>query len=319
MSAHTVEITPPGTDRLRSSSEERSHFFSSETINKFPSTISTFPPRPHTSSPTDEMLSPCSRRLLGKKTFLRTISQPMPLDIKGNPPKFVLNDFIPYSPCESYEIILGSSSSSRKAVLDAAGWTYRQISPDIDEKAIRSENPLEMPLLIARAKADAILALLTAEDCQEDVMIITADQIVLFEDTVREKPENRQEAVRFLSSYSQKPVSTISAVVATHFRSKQQAGNVDVSKVHWNVISPEVVDKVVTKGEIFSSAGGFKIEDEDLFPLVEKIEGTVDSVFGMPIKLTESLIAQVIAALKCASIGLDTMDNSDASASSNAK
>jgi predicted house-cleaning NTP pyrophosphatase (Maf/HAM1 superfamily) len=56
-----------------------------------------------------------------------------------------------------------------------------------------------------------------------------------------------------------------------------------VSTVYFNEISLEIVRKVVEKGETFSSAGGFRIEDVDLNPLIRDLEGSVDSIMGMPI------------------------------------
>ena len=39
-------------------------------------------------------------------------------------------------------------------------------------------------------------------------------------------------------------------------------------------------------GKIFSSCGGFRIEDPDLSKLIDHIDGTVDSIVGMPVETT---------------------------------
>lgn len=70
-----------------------------------------------------------------------------------------------------------------------------------------------------------------------------------------------------------------------------------VATVHFNVISSETVQKVVKKGEIFSSAGGFRIEDEDLMPLIKDLEGSVDSIIGMPVEATIRIIKNLNANL----------------------
>jgi septum formation protein len=193
------------------------------------------------------------------------------------------------------------------------GWEFRQISPDIDEKAIRTDDPYELPLIIALAKADAIVNKLREENSNQETLIITAgvivfllfsnsnaylqllhvDQIVLFQNEVREKPENEAMAIQYLSSYSNHHVSTLSAVVCTYYPSLLQAKGVDIATVHWGPINDEVVAKVIAKGEIYSSAGGFRIEDEDLVNHIMSIEGTVDSVFGLPVDLTIELINDV--------------------------
>jgi septum formation protein len=70
----------------------------------------------------------------------------------------------------------------------------------------------------------------------------------------------------------------------------KQTQEMEVSTVHFNEISSEIVQKVVEKGEIFSSAGGFSVEDMDLNPLIRDVEGSVDSVMGMPIEVTIRII-----------------------------
>lgn len=87
-------------------------------------------------------------------------------------------------------------------------------------------------------------------------------------------------------SYSNSQVSTISAIVTTHYDPNRQSGynqksSVNESKVYWREISPSVVDKVVAKGLVYSSAGGFRIEDEDLNPLIASIEGSVACIMGL--------------------------------------
>eukprot|EP00981_Chlorochromonas_danica_P001586 scaffold342_cov208-Ochromonas_danica.AAC.10 len=200
-------------------------------------------------------------------------------------------------PYPDVDLILGTSSMHRKAVIDKLGWQYMQLSPDIDEKAIRDDDPLNLPLLIAKAKAEALLTQLSSASTPSEKprIVITADQVVLFERTIREKPVDTEQAKTFLSSYSEKSVSTVSAVVVTHYPSKIQAAGIDIATVFWDKISEEVVSKVVAKGRTMTCAGGFQVEDEDLSPLIKNIDGRIDSVMGMPVQLTVNLMEEVMA------------------------
>ena len=152
-----------------------------------------------------------------------------------------------------------------------------------------------MPVLIAKAKADAIIANQNMMDWREPAILLTFDQIVLYRTNVREKPETREEAVEFLSSYSNDAVSTVSAVVVTHIPSGVQMSSIDIATVYWKEISPVVVERVVNRGVTMTSAGGFLVEDVDLNLLVKGIDRPVDSVMGMPVDLTKRLIADVLA------------------------
>lgn len=177
------------------------------------------------------------------------------------------------------------------------------------EKAIRCEDPRELPLLIAQAKADAVIKkIIDAHDAAEKAsleeaelepfVLLTCDQIVLFNGSeVREKPESPEQAQQYLQSYSNGCVSTISAVVVTHYPSLVQDSGIDEATVHWKAIDSETVQRVVARGEVMTSAGGFRIEDPDLQPLVRRIDGTVDSVMGMPLALASSLAMNVVTRL----------------------
>ena len=53
--------------------------------------------------------------------------------------------------------------------------------------------------------------------------------------------------------------------------------------VFWKDISDEVIQRVISRGEIYASAGGFRVVDPDLNPLILDIEGSIDSVMGLPV------------------------------------
>jgi len=153
---------------------------------------------------------------------------------------------------------------------------------------------MEMPVLIAKAKAEAIIEKERMLNWKEPAILLTFDQIVLHRTNVREKPESRAEAVEYLSSYSSDAVSTVSAVVVTHIPTGIQMSSIDIATVYWREIPSEVVERVVDRGEVMSSAGGFLIEDVDLNGLIKGIDRPVDSVMGMPVDLTKRLIKDVL-------------------------
>lgn len=156
---------------------------------------------------------------------------------------------------------------------------------------------MELPILIAKAKAEALFHRIKEQNimfASFPGLIITMDQVTLYKNSVREKPSDRSEAIEFLSSYSNESVSTLSAVCITHYPSGVQKTGIDVASVHWKAIPSATIRKVVDKGDIFSSAGGFRIEDEDLSVCIDHIEGTIDSVVGFPVELTEQLIGEVL-------------------------
>ena len=192
--------------------------------------------------------------------------------------------------------VLGTTSSSRQKIVRKLGWEYSLAAPDIDEKSIRSDDPYALPLLIAKAKAFALVERYNSGDLSapgDEFVILTADQITLYRDTVREKPESEEEAFSFLTSYSNDRVRTVSAVCVTHWPSFLQVSDIDIAEICWKVIDEDCVKRIINRGEIFSSAGGFRVEDEDLNPRIERIDGDMDSIMCLPVALTERLLIEL--------------------------
>lgn len=170
------------------------------------------------------------------------------------------------------------------------GYNFEVISPDIDEKAIRHKDPKVLALLIARAKNEAIVKKLS-----KDAIVVTSDQVVLVNNGVREKPISKDQAREFLRSYADNAPETVTAVVVANTKTGKSIEGVDVSKIYFRSIPEEVIDKLIQKGDVMFCAGGFMAEDPLLAPFVIKVEGSMDSVMGLPKLLTKKLIKGVSA------------------------
>ena len=156
---------------------------------------------------------------------------------------------------------------------------------------------IDLPVAIAKAKASAIIKIFGEEkknDIQEECIILTSDQITLFQDQIRGKPRDLEEARNFLSSYqSGESCQTVTAVVATHLPSGRQTSEIDVCTVHWSGIPPDAMDILLAKEDVMYSCGAFLIEDEDFIAHVRLVEGSLDSIRGLPIRAMKKVIASV--------------------------
>ncbi|MBI3633719.1 MAG: Maf family protein [Candidatus Vogelbacteria bacterium] len=188
------------------------------------------------------------------------------------------------------KIILGSSSEWRQKVMRDMGFEFECISPDIDEKSIRFTDPKELTMAIALAKSEAVLGRI-----DEPAIIITSDQVVVCNGEIREKPVDTKQARDFLKSYSDYPAETCTAVVVKNTKTGVLQNGIDIAKIFFKPIPEEVINKLIEEGNIFKAAGGFISEDPLLDPYVEKIEGTEDSIMGLPKDLTKRLIDGVCA------------------------
>mmetsp|Transcript_22299 Transcript_22299/g.32459 ORF Transcript_22299/g.32459 Transcript_22299/m.32459 type:complete len:279 (+) Transcript_22299:118-954(+) len=229
-------------------------------------------------SPTDNLLSPCSQKLRRKRS------------------KKLSEDSVEYWRLpDGIDIILGSTSIARANILREVGWEFRCVNPRINKKSVTSNDPFRLPVLLAKAEATAVLE--EIQGTTVPTVIITADQIVLFENEVRGVPVNEDEAREFLLSYHEgKIVQIVSGVVATHIPSGRQSAELDICTIHWNGIPENVVERfLATKDMIYESAGAILIEDPDFLQYVDHIEGQLDSIRGLPVAAMKRTIRSVVS------------------------
>lgn len=188
------------------------------------------------------------------------------------------------------EIILGSSSPVRAKILTEAGIPFSVMKPNIDEKAfgrdIKSADHLVIKLSLA--KAEAILARKPAPG-----LLITSDQVVVSNEEILEKPDYPAEARMRLMSYHEYAPTTHTAVAVTDIKTRRQYYKVDTATVIFNQINKKAINKAIERGTIMNCCGAFDIDDPDLVPYIECINGERDSVLGLPLKIVRELAAKL--------------------------
>jgi len=184
--------------------------------------------------------------------------------------------------------VFGTSSKWRQQFFDQFGFDYTVMPAEIDERAIRLDDPKELTVAIAKAKTDALLKIIT-----EPVILITFDQVVVCNGLIYEKPKNEAELRRFWKSYRKYHAQTYSAVVATDSASGQQLSGVDVAGVYFKTLPNKVLLRVLGSDDAYTTSGGFMVNCPLTDPYIKKIEGTIDSVMGIPMVLTQWLIQQL--------------------------
>ncbi|XP_057524926.1 uncharacterized protein LOC130804491 isoform X2 [Amaranthus tricolor] len=224
-----------------------------------------------------------------------------------------------------FKIILGSKSKARREIMAEMGYEFTILTADIDEKAIRKEKPEDLVMALAEAKADAIISklqiadkqvndteptLLIAADTEEAILpkpsnddhridagptiLITGDQVVVYEGMIREKPSNEEEARQYIKDYSGRKASTVSSVLVTNLQTGFRKGEWDKVEILFDDISDEIIDKLIEEGAVLNVAGGLIIEHPLVLPLVKEVVGTTDSVMGLPKAVTERLIREAL-------------------------
>ncbi|CAH8390774.1 unnamed protein product [Eruca vesicaria subsp. sativa] len=192
-----------------------------------------------------------------------------------------------------FKLVLGSSSIARRSVLTDMGYQFTLMSADIDEKSIRKEKPEDLVLALAEAKAEAIMQRIPDDDDDiKEALLVTCDQVVVYENTIREKPSSVEEAREYIRGYSKGHTATVSSVVVTNLKTGFRKGGVDRVEIYFNEISEEIIEKLIEEGMVLKVAGALLIEHPLISPCVKEVVGTTDSVMGLPKELTEKLLKE---------------------------
>lgn len=174
------------------------------------------------------------------------------------------------------KIILASQSPRRQDLLTQAGLTFEILPSDIDEKALDAgNNPSNYAQTLSRMKADHI------GQSHPRAWIIGADTIVVVDNTILGKPEDRGSAVTMLRALNNRPHSVITGfTVCNPFR------NISVSKtVETRVVFKDLTDDEIqwyaATDEPYDKAGGYGIQGVGAF-MVRQITGSYSNVVGLP-------------------------------------
>ncbi|XP_050216549.1 uncharacterized protein LOC126667589 [Mercurialis annua] len=199
---------------------------------------------------------------------------------------------------QNVKIILGSSSMARRQILAEMGYEFSIVTADIDEKSIRRDTPEELVMALAQAKADAIVARLQTmaqlEVNSPTTLLITADTVVIYKGTVREKPTSKEEARYFIKGYSSDHGAVVGSILVTNLSTGKSKGAWERAEVYFREIPEDVIDTLIEDGITFNVAGGLMLEHPLISPCVEKVVGSTDTVMGLSKALTEKLIAEVL-------------------------
>jgi septum formation protein len=179
---------------------------------------------------------------------------------------------------KKYDIILASDSPRRRELLNGLGIDFKvRVLPGIDESYPVTLPAAEVPVYIARKKADAYLP-----SMKENELIITADTVVILDNDILGKPNGRDDAVRMLQRLSGRTHEVITGVVITA-RRKQTAFSV-ASSVDFAALDDEEIRYYVDTFRPFDKAGGYGIQEWIGYIGVQSLRGSFHNVMGLPVQ-----------------------------------
>lgn len=171
--------------------------------------------------------------------------------------------------------ILGSQSPRRKELLSYIIPDFTTQSKDVDETVPSSVPAIEAAKYLANKKGDAF------SNISENIIIITADTIVICENQILGKPGSKKEAVEMLNLLSGKEHKVITGV---QIKSLKQAVTFDVNTtVLFDNLSEEDISYYIDTYKPFDKAGSYGIQEWIGAIGIKKIDGDYYNVVGLPV------------------------------------
>ena len=172
--------------------------------------------------------------------------------------------------------------------MSEAGYEFTVILPEVDESAFETNDvdPVEYAKRLALAKAKSVARK------YPDSFIIGADTIVDFRGRIIGKAADAKEAEWITRKLFSAPHKVITGVAIVRFSDGTELVQSDSTTVYPRKMTAEQITDHIKGGSWRDKAGAYAIQETgDEF--VEKIEGSLTNVMGLPMELLESLMAQL--------------------------
>lgn len=180
-------------------------------------------------------------------------------------------------------IVLASSSPRRRDLLQAAGFDVVIRPADIEELT-EGLSPRELVATNAERKALHVAASL------QGGVIVGADTVVVLDGEVLGKPRDRGHAAEMLARLSGRIHEVLTGVCLIRAGSRERCLFVEATRVSFRVLDTASIEAYLADIDPLDKAGSYAAQ-EDQGRLIERIEGSLDNVIGLP-------VARVVAALR---------------------
>ncbi len=182
------------------------------------------------------------------------------------------------------ELILGSTSSARRALMDAAGVPYRVEAPGVDEHVPPGMGVADTVATLAHRKAQAVHARFP------DALVIGCDQLVSLDGEALGKPADREQARAQLKMLSGRSHAIVTGLCLLGPGVREQY--VEETRLTLYRIAEDELERYLDLGEWEGCAGGYRVEGAGQ-ALFSSIHGDRTNVQGLPMVLLVRLLRHV--------------------------
>ena len=185
------------------------------------------------------------------------------------------------------KIILASSSPRRADILRKAKIEVEIMPSPYIEDYTTTAFSYEFIENLAYNKAKALIPKL-----KEPSLIIGADTVVIFEDKILGKPKTREEAFNMLKMLSGNTHHVITGIAVVDTETGLEYTSHDITYVKFSKLSDNKINDYIDNMKPYDKAGAYGIQELPK-DFVEKIDGEIDNVIGLPTKILIKLLYSI--------------------------
>lgn len=190
-------------------------------------------------------------------------------------------------------LILASASPQRRALLSDLGERFEVVAPGVDE------TPPPGPLVdavraLARRKAEAVAR------AHPGATVLGADTVIERDGALLGKPADADEARAMLRALAGRSHLVHTGVAVVRAGSGLARDGAATTTVLFRPLSEAEIEAYVRSGEPFGKAGAYAIQG-GAERFVERVDGDLDNVVGLPMRLVTRLLEELAAALRARS------------------
>ncbi len=183
-------------------------------------------------------------------------------------------------------LILASASPARLKLLRAAGLDPAVVVSGVDEEAVSAPTPAELALELAKAKAGAVAATLTAG------LVIGCDSVLDLDGKALGKPADQDEALARWRQMAGRSGTLVTGHCVLDVAAGRAASATAATVVRFGTPSQEELRAYVASGEPLRVAGAFTLDGLG-GPFVEGVDGDPANVVGLSLPLLRALLAEL--------------------------
>jgi septum formation protein len=181
-------------------------------------------------------------------------------------------------------LVLASASPRRRELLARLGLDVVVVPAHVDETPVPGEPGPVHALRVANAKAAAVIL------DHPDQAVIAADTVVVRDGRIFGKPRDRSEAVAMLRALAG-ATHVVATAVAVRWQGRE-ASHLEVARVTFSPFDAELFGWYLATGEGDDKAGAYAVQGRGAV-LVERVEGNVQAVVGLPLAVVPGLLGRV--------------------------